>query len=346
MTNQQISLQKVDETDTKIKEQNNINPIKNMISSNNENNFNENLLPNSMTQINQRIIKSYRNTKTLIGHEERIVSMIILSSGYIATGAYDNSIRIWDPKKNGKEALIDTRFSVGYILSLLELKPNLIYAGNSYNAIDIFDLNIKSIDPNLRLFGHILWVIALVKCDEKHFASASNDAKIFIWNSEKNIKIKELAGHTDCILTMILLTNGNLCTGSADKTIKIWDWKNGKNLFSFKAHDSWVKCVFQFNDDRLLSGSDDKKIKIWDLHQNLLGTLKEHTHSVRTFCKINDYYFASGSFDNTIKIWDFTEKNCVQTLEGHASNVICILHFDNKLISCSSDKTIKIWEEI
>ena len=297
-------------------------------------------------QNNKLILKEYKNTKTLKGHEKRVVSITILNSGYIATGSYDNSIKIWDISKKPENALIETRFSVGAILCLLELEPNILLAGNSENAIDIFDLNDESIDPYSRLFGHSLWVTALVKCDEKNFASSSNDAKIFIWDSEKKIKLRELVGHVDCILTMILLNNDNLCSGSADKTIRIWNWKNGNSLFYIKAHDNWVKILFQMNDDILLSGSDDKTIKIWDLNLRPLAILQGHDHSVRTFCKINDNYFASGSFDNKIKIWDLNEKKCIQTLEGHLSNIINIINYNGKIVSCSSDKTIKVWEEI
>ena len=60
-----------------------------------------------------------------------------------------------------------------------------------------------------RYLQHQLWVIALVKCDEIHFASASNDSKIIIWkydDSTDNIKKESiLEGHVDCILTMILI---------------------------------------------------------------------------------------------------------------------------------------------
>ena len=155
--------------------------------------------------------------------------------------------------------------------------------------------------------------------------------------------MREFKGHTDCILTMILLENDKLCSGSVDNTIIIWDWKDGKYLYRFKAHDNWVKTVCQFNSQILLTGSEDKTIKIWDMN---FGELKEHTHSVRTLCKIDENYFASGSFDKTIKIWDINEKKCIQTLNGHLSKVICIIKYDDKLISCSNDKMIKIWEEI
>ena len=294
---------------------------------------------------NNKALKQYKNTKTLIGHTDQIVSLIQLSSGYICTGSYDYSIKIWDITKAPKHALVTTKISVGSILCLLELKPNELLAGNSENCIDVFNLaDKKSVEPDNRLFGHSLWVTALVKCDEDHFASASNDAKIFIWDSNKKNKLKELFEHSDCILTMVLLENGNLCTGSADQTIRIWDWKNEKCLSCKNAHSGWVKSVYQFNSEILLSGSEDKIIKIWNLNLDIKGELKGHKHSIRTFCKIDDNYFATGSFDNTIKIWDFNEKKCVSSLVGHAYNVICIIKYDDKLISCSSDKTIKIWE--
>ena len=328
----------------------NLNSINNMkgLEEKNYKYINKNKNKNNFDTINannNKVLKQYKNTKTLIGHTDQIVCLILLGSGYICTGSYDSTIKIWDITKDPKDALVTTKNSVGSILCLLELKPNELLAGNSENCIDVFNLaNKKTVEPDNRLVGHSLWVTALVKCDENHFASASNDEKIFIWDSNKKNKLKELLGHNDCILTMILLENGNLCSGSADKTIRIWDWKNGKCLSYIKAHSGWVKSVYQFNSEILLSGSDDKIIKIWNLNLDIKGELKGHKHSVRTFCKINDNFFATGSFDNTIKIWDINERKCVSSLKGHTKNVICIIKYDDKLISCSSDKTIKIWE--
>ena len=315
--------------------------------------YNNNLIVNNNNfkipgNIKQKSSNKFINTKTLRGHKDRIYSLIKLSSGYIATGSCDETIKIWDITQDPNNALISTKNANGIIFCLLELKNNELLAGNDKNSIDVFDLSKNSVNPECSLLGHFFKVTALVKCNEEYFASASNDAKIFIWDSKNKTKIKELLGHTGPILTMILLENGNLCSGDENNTIRIWDWEYGQCLSFFKAHNNLVLSLYQFNSQILLSGSGDKKIKIWDINNDMdeIGELNGHDNSVRTLCKINDNYFASGSFDNTIKIWDINGKKCVNTLIGHSSNVVGIINYDGKIISCSNDRTIKIWEEI
>ena len=160
------------------------------------------------------------------GHSEKVVSLIQLESGYIATGSYDSSIRIWDID-NGQ--CISYFYELGNVLCLLEFETNKILAGTSENNIGLWDLN-NTQDSIFNFTQHQLWVNCLVKCDEQHFASASNDANIIIWNYKNRKLASILQGHTDCILTLIKLNNGLLCSGSADLTIKIWDWKKQCSL--------------------------------------------------------------------------------------------------------------------
>ena len=295
----------------------------------------------------------YSCFKTLIGHTNKIVSLIELESGKLVSGSYDNTIRIWDINdKSGNEQVINENER---ILSLLEFEKNKILSGTGDNSINLWDLE----NPEQVLFsfkGHELWVNALVKCDSNFFASASNDSKIKIWDYFKRECVSTLKGHVDCILSLILLKNKNLCSGSADLTIRIWDWGLGECISILKGHTRWVKCVLELDNGILVTGSDDKTIKLWKNEINF-KTLEEHAHSVRTFCQINERLFASGSFDYTIKIWEIDSWKCVQTLYGHELNIICLISlkhqsengndengYNDLIASCSNDKSIKIWK--
>ena len=277
--------------------------------------------------------------QTLFGHNDKIVSLIKLHSGNLASGSYDNTIRIWDLQKCECKLVINEE---GYVLCLLEFIPNFILTGLSDNKIKLYNIS-----DNYKLIhcfeGHTLWVNCLVKINDEKFASGSNDSNIKIWDYLNKQEIATLKGHTDCILSLIILQNQNLCSGSADNTIRIWDYEKYECLYILNGHEKWVKCLFQLDNGLIISGSDDKTIKVWkDL--NCIETLKGHNHSVRTLCQINKKYFASGSFDGTIKIWDIQNFTIKQTLNGHNSNVIGIVALNNKKIaSCSNDHTIKIW---
>jgi WD40 repeat protein len=289
----------------------------------------------------QNLDCQYHEAQSLIGHTDKIVSLIELESGHIVTGSYDCTIRVWDLNQG---ICIMTKIEKGYVFCLLEFEPNMVLSGTSENNIDLWDLSSQRNDIEFNFRQHSLWVNCLVKCDDDHFASAANDAMICIWDY-KNRELKyDLKGHLDCILALIKLNDGNLCSGSADLTIKIWDWKKRLLISSIKTpHNKWVKCLYQLNDGTLFSGSEN--ICVWNsINYTPLRILSAHKHYIRTLCQIDDIHFASGSFDKTIKIWDKRDFNVIQTIEAHNSNVICIIKLkDNKLVSCSNDKTIKIW---
>ena len=279
--------------------------------------------------------------KTIEAHDEKIVCIIELSSGKIATGSYDCKIKIWNLYNYECEKSINEN---GYVFCLLEFEKNMLLSGTNENSIQLWDIN-NSFGQNLHSFeGHLLWINSLAKCDHKYFASCSNDSDIRIWDYYSKKCKTILKGHYDCVLTLTRLNDGRLCSGSSDLTIKIWNWEQNICDATLTGHTKWVKCVYQLNNGYILSGSDDKTIKIWK-EDNILNNLTGHEHSVRSFCQITDNLFASASFDKTIKIWDINSMKCVNTLVGHLSNVFTIIyHSSGCLISCSNDHTIKIWK--
>ena len=286
-------------------------------------------------------IKEYYCIKTLHGHKDRVVSLIQLHSGLIATGSYDSTIRIWNVEKSSCVKMLEDKGN--QIYCLLEFNPELLLFGNSANTIGLWDLNSEHNIKSYSFSGHDKWVNCLVKCDDNCFASASNDGTIKIWNYYNKRCIRTIEAHEDSVLCIIKLIDGKLCSGGADNLIKIWNWNNGECVYTIPAHNNWVKSLCQLENGQLLSGSDDNTIKIWEDNENS-RSLIGHEHGVRSICQINNNYIASGSFDNTIKIWNLNNLECHQTLLGHKSNVICVIQLNNNnLASCSTDYTIKIW---
>ena len=345
------------ENKIKIKRNNsNSNIYKNIINDENINILNNQKF-NTYNEFNENKNNNlYKCIKTIEGHTEKIVSMIELSDGSIATGSYDCKIKIWNLESLQCIRIIQEE---GNIFCLLEMEPKMILSGTNKNTIQLFNLNYSNSIEMLQFSfkGHDLWVNCLVKCSEYYFASGSNDAEIKIWDYKNKTIYRTLRGHEDCILAMILLKNKKLCSGSADRSLRIWDWGLGVSEFFFSGHEKWIKCLCQLDkDDVIVSGSDDMKIKIWKnigyrnrIDCNNWNVIKEysgHTHSVRTLCQINEDTFASGSFDGTIKIWNLNENEPIQSLEGHKSYVISVINIKNgDLVSCSNDHTIKIWRK-
>jgi WD40 repeat protein len=60
---------------------------------------------------------------------------------------------------------------------------------------------------------------------------------------------------------------------------------------------------------------------------------------------IDSNYFASVSgFEKAIQIWSLKDFSCVQTLEGHTSDIECLKLVNSEFIASGGhDDTIKIW---
>ena len=67
----------------------------------------------------------YKNTKTLKEHKNRVTALIKLSKNLIASGSYDNTVKIWDINKKENDALIMNKYSLGNVICVLEFEPGM-----------------------------------------------------------------------------------------------------------------------------------------------------------------------------------------------------------------------------
>jgi len=100
----------------------------------NENNnlfsmFNSSLNRAQNLEIEKPSPKEFINTKTLLGHTQKVVVLIQLNSGKLASGGYDNLICIWDIFDNNKTEPDIKLEESERILALLEFEENKLLSG-------------------------------------------------------------------------------------------------------------------------------------------------------------------------------------------------------------------------
>eukprot|EP00123_Amoebidium_parasiticum_P013170 comp21807_c0_seq1/m.31045 comp21807_c0_seq1/g.31045 ORF comp21807_c0_seq1/g.31045 comp21807_c0_seq1/m.31045 type:complete len:431 (-) comp21807_c0_seq1:688-1980(-) len=157
--------------------------------------------------------------------------------GRLLSGAYDQTVCLWETENaNGPK-----------------LAPTRIFTGHTDNVEDV------------------AW--HPTKADI--FASVGDDRRLLIWDTRQGSTsraVHTVDAHEDCVNCVAFNPNVDflLCTGSSDKTVALWDTRNlSRALHSLQAHTDGVYSV-QWSplvEGVLASGGDDRRVTVWDVRK-------------------------------------------------------------------------------
>ncbi|KAK3816668.1 MAG: WD40-repeat-containing domain protein [Benniella sp.] len=117
-------------------------------------------------------------------------------------------------------------------------------------------------------------------------------------------------------------------------------------LPSLKQDGQVSMCVYSPDGETIAVRLSKGSLKVYST-SNWETLWTSEGHRGRVVYSPNSSQIASGSsIDHTVRLWDIRTGTCIQTLNGHDSNILSIAYSPqgDQIASSSDDKTIKIWD--
>ena len=202
-----------------------------------------------------------------IDYEKKVTfnTAMLSANGLIATGASDNTVRIWDAKtrrqvhicRGHKDQVNIVRWSHDnrFLASASSDGTVRVWDAKTGEQVDIYTVGVKT---------HILrW-----SHDNRFLASAGDDNKLHMWNpkDKDGEYVRICTGHEAKVNEVIWSYDQYFLASASDNgTVRIWDAMTGKQLHVCTGHEAKVNTVsWSCYQLFLASGSDDGTVRIWD----------------------------------------------------------------------------------
>ncbi len=295
----------------------------------------------------------------LKGHDDIIISLDVDWSGYwVATGAKDNTARLWriDPQNNSYtcHAVLSGHAESVTAVALPRTRP--VEGSKAYT------------DP----LNHV----------PQFLITGSSDQTVKKWeipkepqNAKKGIRSTYTRkAHDKDINAIDTSQSGQLfASASQDRTVKIWSIQEGEVQGILRGHRRGVWSVSFAPPNTpviqgeqgpvagkgvIITGSGDKTIKLWSLTDyTCLRTFEGHSNSVLkvAWLKIpqdeerakKPLLLTSAGGDGLVKVWDVNTGETTCTLDNHEDRVwaLAVHPSTNTIISGSADSTVTFWKD-
>ncbi|CDK30322.1 WD40 repeat domain-containing protein [Candidatus Babela massiliensis] len=269
-------------------------------------------------------------------HQEGIITYAISPDNKIVvTGAFDNTVKIWDIE-TGKclktlkhnSMITDIAISNNIIISTTN---NCLYLWSTKGAF------IKSIKTNQNTYFILL---------------DANNMIITIGNDNKKINILEidsphqLSKETDHqkLIKSLKLTSDNkyLITHSFDNTTKIWSYPN---ISCLRTISNSYSTTLSNNNQILIIGHDQDVVLYNISDNNIMQTLSGHNNKVTSVAiSSNNKFLVSSDKDNITKIWNLKSEICLFSIVQNNEVKHLMITPDEKFLITSTGNLLKIWD--
>lgn len=194
---------------------------------------------------------------------------------FLATGAEDKQIRIWDIAKNRIRRILQGHEQDIYSLEFSR-DGSILVSGSGDRTARIWawdETRCVHILPIQEQDQKDPGVTSVAISPDGHLVAAGSlDKMVRVWDATTGQQLERLEGHKDSVYSVAFLPDGKtLISGSLDKTLRMWQlgssYDRSRNPCKqvFTGHKDFVLSVATTADGAwIVSGSKDRGVQFWD----------------------------------------------------------------------------------
>jgi WD40 repeat protein len=268
----------------------------------------------------------------------------------LASGGYDNRIRLWDPDTGREVRILEGHTSYVNCIGI-SADGKWLASGSQDKDLRLWD--VETGKERRRFQGHTAPVERLaLSPDGKVLASSCHAGTLRLWDTETGKEIRSLPidkGYRVLAMTFTPDSKDFAFNNRSDQGIQLVDVAEGKLIRTFVGHrDSVNQLIFSANGTTLFSAGSDHTIRAWDVASGKeRRRYGDEKMTVRCLALAPDgKTLTYGTYDDgLVHIWDIAaDKELVAPWKAHRYCVVSIAYSpDSKKIAIGRD-TIAIHE--
>ena len=292
------------------------------------------------------------SVKTFKKHENG-VTCLQFDDNMLATGSYDNTIKIWNIEK---EEVVRTLEGHTMGIRALQFDDRMLVSGSLDGTVKIWNWRTGACINTLNHQGGVI----TVHMEGDFLASGSADRTIKIFNF-KTQQSFSLRGHSDWVNHVRLdVTSRTILSASDDCTVKLWDLDSRTCIKTYEGHVGQVQQVLPLPDDFEFEDESAREADVSSTASNRSVTPvtspSPHASNSQTDERaaygpifLNDperplppRYMLTGSLDNTLRLWDTATGKSPRCFWGHVEGVWGLAVDTLRYVSGANDATGKL----
>jgi WD40 repeat protein len=254
------------------------------------------------------------------------------SSAVIVASHLNNTVTLWDVRKNGEEIGQLDGHGGGQVDLAMSYSGLLATYGLNDGKIFLYDLR-HGVEPVKTMAAHIIYPTMVFTPDSKLLAIGGGKANCGDQDGCEFVDPKERPADID-----------------ADYAIKIFDVSGGRKLKVLTGHRESVEALVFTADGRLLASGDlDGSIRLWDAATwRELRKFGNREQVVVLRFSPDGSFLAAGTSDGQIELWDVATGRQIRTLTGQTYEILDLAFTPDgkQLLSLDSSKQllVRCWD--